>query len=87
MPKIIFQKLLNVKFVQPYCLPIKEEVSFSHLAYAFLNNGFVIEKDILNLYPRAWPERLEIFEKAAQYCEMENALNSSENSNKRKIKI
>jgi hypothetical protein len=72
------------EFVQPYCLPINGEVNFSHLAYAFLNHGFTIEKDILHLYPTSWPEQIEPFKSAAQYYELNHEIANSNNTEEKK---
>lgn len=76
-------------FVQPYCLPIKEDVKFVHLAYAVFHHGIEIQRKILGAYPQDTRDVSNTFIEAAKELEYEtlsNELNQN-NLNKKKIKI
>ena len=77
------------EFVKPYCPYLTDEINFSHIAYAYLNHGCEIEKDILGLFPRENPKPYDVFKKAAEYCELNAELYNKENIliNNNKIKI
>lgn len=82
----------NVKnWVQPYyCLPIKDEVKFTHLAYAVYHHGIEIQRKILGLYPKDERDVSMTFAEAAkelEYDELMIELNSGNNKSPRKPKL
>ncbi len=76
------------EFVEPYCHYINSQVNFSHIAYAYLNHGYEIEKNILGLFPSGNPKPYNVFKKAADYCELKaQSDNLNTNNAVKKIKL
>jgi hypothetical protein len=82
----------NVKnWVQPYyCLPIEDEVKFTHLAYAVYHHGIEIQRKILGQYPKDEKDVSMTFAQAAkelEYDELSIELNNNINKNTKKPKL
>lgn len=84
-------RVMNVKnWVQPYCIPIKDEVRFTHLAYAVYHHGYEIQKKILGLYPQNERDVSMTFAQAAkelEYDQLNIELNNEDKKNTKKPKL
>jgi hypothetical protein len=80
-------RVKNVKdLVQPYCLPIKDEVKFEHLAYAVFHYGYEIERHLLGRKVESYRDISMIFAESAkdlEYNQLSSELNTNSKSNKK----